>query len=144
MPSIEKIWKQTLIPVIYRRGKGYPLLVKLPYKDDNRAWLQNGKRNKPKWISKYKCWEVPKAWFNDIINHSHQRWNSLYIIQPYREQEICARACWEAKGHECQCSCMGENHGSENPEGRWFEVSDTFATKWHDKELSCRLISKPS
>ncbi|MEP1497973.1 MAG: hypothetical protein ABJK50_20985, partial [Pseudophaeobacter sp.] len=62
------------------------------------------------------------------------------IIQPYREQEICARACQEALGHECQCSCMGANHGAGN-DGSWFEVSDTFSTRWGDRELACRLLT---
>ena len=141
--GIEKIkerWSQKQIPVIYRKGKGYPLLLRLPYKDDNYAWLRNEKRTKPKWISDKKHWEIPKAWFNDTIDRSLQRWASLYIIQPYREQEKCAPACWNAMGHECQCSCMGEHHGSQSPTGSWFIVSDAFATKWNDKELSCRLL----
>ena len=37
---------------------------------------------------------------------------------------------------------MGEYHGSENPEGRWFVVSDTFAVRWEDKELACRLLTR--
>ncbi|WP_354134437.1 hypothetical protein [Bradyrhizobium sp. S3.9.1] len=66
--------------------------------------------------------------------------SKVYIIQPYREQEICARACQEAQGHECQCSCMGANHGVGN-DGSWFEVSDTFSTRWGERELACRLLT---
>jgi hypothetical protein len=58
----------------------------------------------------------------------------LYIIQPYREQEKCSPSCQDAEGHECQCSCMGRYHGI----GR---VSDTFATRWGDQELACRLLT---
>ena len=65
---------------------------------------------------------------------------AVYIIQPYREQEICARACQEAQGHECQCSCMGANHGIGN-DGSWFEVSDKFSTRWGERELACRLLT---
>ena len=61
-------------------------------------------------------------------------------LQPYREQEVCARACQEAQGHECQCSCMGANHGIGN-DGSWFEVSDTFSTRWGERELACRLLT---
>ena len=67
-------------------------------------------------------WELPKSWFNDFVDRALQRYGKVYIIQPYREQEICARACQEALGHECQCSCMGANHGVGN-DGSWFEVS---------------------
>ena len=139
---IEKIWRQAQIPVVYRRGTGNPLLVKIPFSKDNHAWLKGDHRNKPKWIAQYKCWETPNSWFNDVVNKSLIRYSKVYIIQPYRQQEKCAPACWHATGHECECSCMGANHGSQGPKGKWFVVSDTFATQWHEKELACRLLKR--
>lgn len=139
---IEKIWFQPEVAVTYRRGKGKPLLVRLPYHPTNRHWLQNGRRNKPKWNNEKKYWTIPYAWLDDTIKRSLERWGSMYLIQPYREQEKCARACWEAGCHECSCSCGGANHGSQNPYGRWHEVSETFATRWHNAELACRLLTK--
>lgn len=143
--KIEAIWLQNVIPVIYRRGAGYPLLLRLPYKEDNRIWLRDQNKRKPKWIGENKrYWEIPASWLNSIVSRLLNRWGKLYIIQPFREQEKCAPACWNARGHECQCSCMGENHGSKNLEERWFIVSDTFATKWNTKELACRLLTLPT
>ena len=140
---IKSIWRQNDVPVIYRRGGDNQLLVKLPYSSNNMEWLrEDTKRKKPIWIDKYKCWETPKSWFNDLVDRLLIRFGKVYIIQPYREQEKCAPACWNAKGHECQCSCMGEHHGSGNPSDRWFIVSETFATRWHDRELACRLLIK--
>ena len=138
--KIRSIWRQNTVPVIYRRGPGYTLLIRLPYKEDNRVWLKNERRNDPKWEADKKHWEIPQAWFNDTVNRMLRRFGKLYIIQPHRKQEKCAPACWNAVGHECQCSCLGENHGSENPEGKWFIVSDTFAAKLDTKELACRLL----
>jgi hypothetical protein len=139
--KVTKIWNNEIVPVIYRKGGKSKLIVKLPYSNNNRSWLKSDKRYKPSWNNKDKQWEVPKSWFNDIVKRSLHRYNSVYIIQPYREQEICAPACWRARGHECQCSCMGEHHGEESPEGRWFIVADTFATKWNDEKLACRLLT---
>jgi hypothetical protein len=93
-----------------------------------------------RWIDKHRYWELPKAWFNDFVDRSLSRYGKVYIIQPYREQEKCAPACQNATGHECQCSCMGEHHGAGN-DGSWFEVSDTFATRWGDLHLACRLLA---
>jgi len=138
---IKQIWNQKLIPVIYRRGAGHPLLLRLPYHQTNYIWLRNGKRNKPEWNADKQYWQIPKAWFNDVISRILKRWGKVYIIQPYREQEKCAPACWNATGHECNCSCMGARHGSENPAGKWFVVGETFATKWGDSELACRLLT---
>jgi hypothetical protein len=138
--KLKQIWLQTKIPAIYRQGKGYPLWIRLPYAESNRIWLRGDKKSKPVWDKQNKHWEVPKAWLNDLVDRSLIKWGRLYIIQPYREQEKCAPSCWGAMGHECQCSCMGENHGSQNSGRGWFIVSDTFATRWGEAELACRLL----
>lgn len=36
---------------------------------------------------------------------------------------------------------MGLHHGAGN-DGSWFEVSETFAARWSDRELACRLLSR--
>ena len=137
--KIRAIWGQRNIPVIYRKGKGFPLLLRLPFKEGNRSWLKNQRRNEPSWISEKKYWEIPKAWFNDTVDRCLDRFGSIYIIQPYRIMEKCSPACWNAHGHECQCSCQGANHGS-GANGWWFVVSETFAVKWEANELACRLL----
>ena len=65
--QLKGIWRQTQTPVLFRRGMGYPLLLKLPYAPDNRGWIRNGQRSKPIWCDQYKCWEVPQAWFEKTI-----------------------------------------------------------------------------
>ncbi len=142
LDKIKRIWSQPVIPVIYRQAKGKPLSLKLPYHADNRVWLQNGGRTKPKWDKERKHWVLPYAWLNRLVESTLHRWGKLYIIQPYRVQEKCAPACWNAEGYECQCSCMGENHGMGDPGGKWFVVDDTFATKWGEQEYACRLLVK--
>lgn len=142
LDNIRQIWLQSNVPVLFRKGKGFPLMVRLPFRPDNMAWLKNDRRNKPKWIADKKHWEIPTSWFNDTVNRGLARWGKLYIIQPHAAHEVCARACWEAEGHECECSCLGEHHGSNRPSGRWFEVSEAFAVKYESKELACRLLVK--
>ena len=46
-----------------------------------------------------------------------------------------------AKGLECQCSCLGKNHGSGSSKP-WFIISETVALKWGDKDYSCRLVTE--
>jgi hypothetical protein len=139
--QLKKVWNQKLIPVVLRRtGKGERLRVRLPEGDANDNWLQNGRRIAPEWNDSERYWELPKAWFDDFVDRSLDRFGKVYIIQPYREQEKCAPACLNAAGHECECSCMGANHGAGN-DGSWFEVSETFATRWHGRELACRLLT---
>jgi hypothetical protein len=137
--TLSSVWNQQQIPVVLRRtGRGEQLRGRLPYAEDNRRWLRNGRRMAPEWIGGAKAyWELPKSWFNDFVDRALLRYGKVYIVQPYREQEICARACQDARGHECQCSCMGAHHGIGN-DGGWFEVSDTFSTRWGERKLACR------
>ena len=118
-------------------------MVKLPYAPGNGDWLRSDHRRKPEWVKQYKCWETPKSWFEDVVRRLLQRFGRVYVIQPYRTQEKCAPACWNATGVECECSCMGANHGSGDPQGKWHVVSDTLAVSWHGRPLGCRLIERP-
>ena len=43
--TLNYVWKQKQIPVVLRRtGHGERLRVRLPFDDDNREWIQNGRR----------------------------------------------------------------------------------------------------
>ena len=140
--KIKRIWEgRENIPVIYRKEKS-SLRAGFPYRPDNRLWLKEGHRNKPIWNKQERYWSMPASWFDDLVNKTLERYKNVYVIQPYRIQEKCAPACWNAKGHECNCSCMGAQHGSKSAGNAWFIVSDAFATKWTESELACRLIEK--
>lgn len=139
-PKLREIWAQKTIPVVYRQGKPKPILLRLPYATDNREWLKGDNRRDPKWGPKYKCWETPRSWFDDIIKRSLRRFGRVYVIQPYQAHQKCAPACWNATGFECECSCMGANHGSGHPAGKWRVVSEAFAVQWNSREYACRLI----
>jgi hypothetical protein len=71
------IWKQEVIPVIYRQGDGQPLMIKLLYSSDNAAWLRNDNRRKPKWNKKFTCWQTPNAWFKSLIQRALHRTDGL-------------------------------------------------------------------
>ena len=134
------VLSQTRVPVLVRRGKGYPLLMRLPYSLTNRGWLRISGTRDPSWDDVRKQWELPQAWFGDLVKRGLETYGALYVVQPYREQEKCAPACWDAEGDECQCSCMGVNHGSRSTNGKWRVISDAFATRWGERELACRLL----
>ena len=140
--KLERIWNQQEIPVVFRPGGREKLKVRTPYAENNRAWLKAGHRIEPEWDKKKKFWSLPKSWFNDIVEKFLDKYEKVYIIQPYREQEKCAPACWHAVGHECNCSCMGANHGREGDNSDWLVISDAFATKWGEMKYACRTLSK--
>lgn len=148
--ELKRVWNQRKIPVVLRRtGKGELLRVRLPSHLSNHErdfalhywWLRHKGKRIPVWDPDRKFWELPKAWFNDFVDRSLTKYGNVYIIQPYRSQEKCSPSCQSAEGHECECSCMGENHGTGN-DGSWFEISDAFATRWNDREIACRLLTR--
>lgn len=138
--KINEIWNQKKIPVIYRAGDtGTKILLRLPFFEKSRIWLRDERRTKPVWNSEGKYWEIPKSWFNDTIERSLRKFKFIYIIQPHSIIEKCAPACWNAQGYECQCSCLGANHGSQSGSG-YFVVHDAFAFRRNGRELACRLL----
>lgn len=138
---LSEIWKQNDRPVILRRdGYHEKLRARLPGGEAERNWINSLGKSYASWIiSDPSYWELPKKRFNNFVNGGLERFGELYVIQPFREQEKCSPSCMDATGHICECSCMGEHHGAGN-DGSWFEVSDAFATRWHDKHLACRLM----
>lgn len=55
--DFDRFWKQTRLPVIFQRQRPAPLLVRLPFAQDNKIWLRNGEKNKPTWDSENKAKE---------------------------------------------------------------------------------------
>jgi hypothetical protein len=145
---LRNIWNQQMTPVVLRRGGGRRPRLRVPVNRTDadwirstRFWLQNVGGNPPTWNESKSYWEVATKRFNALIPLLFSKYPKVYIIQPFRQQEICASRCWNAQGHDCQCSCMGANHG-QGKFGSWLEVSDTFATRYGEQEMACRLLTK--
>lgn len=139
--DMRRVWNQEKVPVIIRReGRGQQHRLRLPLDQSNRSWLRNERRSSPAWIASSRYWEIPKSWFNDFVERALNRYGSVWVIQPFRQLEVCAPACWNARGHECQCSCMGANH-SMGHNGNWIEISEAFAVRWNDGDWACRLLT---
>lgn len=143
-PRLREIWNQDRVPVVVRGGRIRPLLVRLPPAppdaQGNYAWLRNERRTYPESLSRYKAWSIPKAWFEDTLRRALELYGAVYVIQPFKTTEKCAPACWNATGALCECSCMGANHGSGTPVGKWHVVSETFAAQIKERQFSCRLL----
>jgi len=144
--DLKTVWNNDSISVILRRtGAGEKNRIRLRGNKVRELgdyfWLRKLGRHKPTWIREKNYWETPKSWFNGFVEKSLHEDGSVYIVQPYRKQEKCSPACRNAVGFICQCSCMGENHGNGDS-GGWFDVSETFSTRWGKSEVACRLLTK--
>lgn len=139
---IARILAQRTTPSVVRPPKG-KLEVRLPYAEGNKGWLTTGHRTRGdvKWHVQGKYWITPASWFFELARRLVQRHGAAYILQKHNEMEKCAPACWNAKGLDCNCSCMGERHGSGDPEGRWYVVSETFAFTWQGASYRATLLT---
>lgn len=133
-----QIWRNGKIPVVYQPPGKQPLLVRLPYREDNYLWLRDDGRH-IQWHPQWKAWEIPRSRLNKTVQLALERFESCYLIQSYRPLEKCAPACWNAQGFECHCSCMGANHGTGMALSH--VISETFAFEWGQQKLGCRLIT---
>jgi hypothetical protein len=61
------IWRQDVIPVLYRDTTARQLLFKLPYALDNGWWIRAEKVRSPEWIKQYQCWRIPQSWLNEMV-----------------------------------------------------------------------------
>ena len=143
---MRRVWYQTSVPVILNRGKARPRL-KLPWRPPpwrHRTFIigahRPARRRDPEWHADKRYWEIPHAWYSDLVARCVEAWGSCWIIQPYQAHETCAPACWNGVGEDCQCSCMGTNHGSGQPGGGWTIVGEAFAVRWGERTLACRLV----
>lgn len=146
LTNLKQIWWQTSVPVVFRQSKSDNVLIRIPFAKDNRKWLKGEHRRTkyPKWDKGFKCWRTPASWFDDVVHRCLYRFGSLYLIQPYREQQKCAPACWNAVSAWCECSCMGEHHGQGHPDGQWHIVAEYCAVSWGPKDYACRLLTPPN
>ncbi|MGR3436381.1 MAG: hypothetical protein ACU0CO_16070 [Shimia sp.] len=145
-PQIERQWAQARVPIVVRSGmKGDKLTARLPYREDNKRWVYGlapgTRRPQVHWTRPEGAWKLPVGWFNRFVDGALERYGRLYVVQPFREIEKCAPACRNATGHECQCSCMGANHGVGDG-GGWFDVSETFSFRWGPRQAAIRLMTK--
>ena len=111
------------------------------YSEEGFKWLKNSRRNNPTWSDEGRYWEIPKAWLNDTVRRALSEFGSLYIVQPYVETEVCSPSCRDAKRFECNCTCMGVNHGSKNHSG-WLDITDAFSVKFGGRHVASRLLTK--
>lgn len=136
--TIKRIWLQDQIPVIQRPKTG-KIRIKFPEGKIALGWLRQPGKHYPEWKKDH--FVVPASWLNYLITLCLNRDKKVYLIQPYNEKEVCAARCQNAKGNDCECSCMGANHGQGEDGGAWFEVDETFKVRWKGSILAARLLT---
>lgn len=140
-------WNQKETPVILRRrkqsGKNPKLRIRMPDGEDHFQLLKGKSKNNhnPIYFDNRNFWDLPYSRLDDLVQILATHFGKVLLMQPIRESQTCARACMEANGFECECSCLGAHHGSHNMDSSWYEVDDTYAISYGEEKVSLKVIS---
>lgn len=137
---LSDIWWQHDAPILFNRGEGKRPWVKTTASATDVEFIKLGPTI-PLWIEKYSCYQVPMLWFSKLVRLLVENFGQLYVIQPYREKEICSPSCKNAMGYDCSCQCYGQYHGVQFAGNDWFVVSEACEVRWGEKSWGCRLLS---
>lgn len=98
----------------------------MPFRKDNRSWLKEvlGDRIRPNFNKKTRKWEVARSHFGPVVEALADRLGSISVWVDFRSTERCDTRCKAARGRECTCSCLGDNHGDGITRG-WKLVGDS-------------------
>jgi hypothetical protein len=142
-PTLRKVhariqmWKMVLRACNCRDMDGYPLpwvyrpvegrvQTKMPYGGSNRSWLHAhlGERIRPDYEGNG-VWAIARNHLQDLVDGLAGRFGRVDVILDFRTTERCDTRCRDARGDECTCSCLGENHGGAAYWRYWIEVGGT-------------------
>lgn len=140
--EFDRFWKQTRLPVVFQRQRPSPYWCAFLTRQITRYGSETVKEISRLGTKKMELGRSHKLGSNDSFAYRLQGTEPATLFSFTEKRSLCP-ACWSAVGADCECSCMGANHSSGRPIGRWYEVSDTFAVMWGIQRYSARLLKSP-
>jgi Recombination endonuclease VII len=104
------------MPMIWLPLNGQ-VVAKIPAVRGNRRWVHKtvGVRS-PRFAGDR--WYLPRSCLTRLVIAATDRFGWVVVSRDMSRLSRCNRACLEATGVDCDCSCMGEHHGQDS--GNWF------------------------
>lgn len=119
--QIVRVWR----PTPSEAGR---VVIWLPYARGTRGWLRSvcGTGTRPEFDRARKAWTVARPHFRRIVQAVADRYGSVDVYVDHTVRHACGAMCRNAEGDDCQCSCLGDNHGN----GRWHEGWQPVGDEW--------------
>ena len=95
------------------------VVAKIPVRKGNLRWLREAVRVRSPRLDGDR-WHLPRNCLVKLVIAGIDRYGYVVVWRDMSRLSRCTRKCLEAEGIECDCSCMGENHGAGVDDG-WFE-----------------------
>lgn len=110
-----KVWRPT-------QGR---LVVSMPFTKGNRAWLKRelGARIRPEYIGRGK-WTLARSHLDAVVAALADRFGRVDVFLDFAETQRCDVRCQSARSRECDCTCLGRNHGQGGITHGWKLVGD--------------------
>lgn len=128
-----------VIPLVYR-----PINDKLQLAMDygsNRAWLRQtlGSGVPIQWDGNQKRWLVARKHLFAMVEASARKFGTVDVYLDYKSTMKCDKRCEQAKGVDCVCSCLGQNHRGGSLMLGWIQVGETTLIATETKRRHMRI-----
>jgi len=112
---------------VYRPVGTGRIRVRMPYAVGNRAFIHRtlGSSVRPDWNKLEKQWEIARQHMRDVVEALAERFGVVEVTIDFRSTSRCDIRCRDAEGDDCDCQCLGENHGGAAYWRSWQQVGET-------------------
>lgn len=120
----------TIVRPVHGRVEIHGMRRPGPGQPANRQWLKDvlGDRIRPTWVPGPQGWDgywtISREHFDEVTRALAIRLGQVDIDLHYSQLQKCDTRCQAARGTDCVCECMGENHGV-GAHASWTQVGDT-------------------
>lgn len=94
------------------------VIAKIPPRKGNRRWLHETVGIRSPELGGDR-WNLPRSSLVRLVTAAIDRYGFIVLWRDMSKLSRCTRACLEATGAECDCSCLGAHHGQDA--AGWFE-----------------------
>ena len=113
------------VPMVWLPRDGQ-VIAKIPAMKGNRRWLHETIGIRSPRLSDGQ-WHLPRNCLVRLVTAAVDRYGYVVVWRDMSRLSRCTRACLEAAGVDCDCSCLGAHHGQDSV--GWFErVGDVMVT----------------
>jgi hypothetical protein len=105
------------VPLAWLPHDGH-VIAKIPPVKGNHRWLHETVGIRSPRLDGGR-WHLPRNCLLRLVTAAVDRYGYIVVCRDMSRLSRCTRACQEAEGLECDCSCMGAYHGENS--AAWFE-----------------------
>jgi hypothetical protein len=100
--------------------------------DEPKKWLRKGARIKsPELVDNR--WHVPRSAMFKVVKACVEEFGRVGLFRDAEDALECDLRCMDAEGDECDCGCLGQNHGGLNR--LWMTVRDAVELPGDPKRI---------